>query len=356
MIKVLPNIAAMARYAPPWTGLDRKNYMRLDLNENTQPPPEQVKIALDRLIDAQCIQMYPEYDFFMPKLSSYVGIEQDYLMVTNGSDQGIEIILRAFLAPNDSMIIARPEFPIFGQIAGVIGASIHEILFPVDLTFPYESFDKGINPNTKLITIINPNNPTGTEVSLEFIKYILEKYQQIPVIVDEAYYEFTGTTALDLLKEHHNLIISRTFSKAFAMAGLRLGYIIAHPDIISQFYKIRGPFDVNICAVVAAEAQIDYPDTWRQHVYETMKVSKPSLEDYFDAYGVRYYKGGAHFMLVQPRHRDQAVQYLKSKGILVRPMIAPLIKNMFRMSVGTPEETQIFMDIYRSFLEEIDHQ
>jgi len=179
----------------------------------------------------------------------------------------------------------------------------------------------------------------------------LDDNPDIPVIVDEAYFEYTGITSLDFLDTHPNLIITRTFSKAFAMAGLRLGYIIAHPDIISQFYKIRGPFDVNNCATLVAETQIDFPDAWKEYVHEVMNVSKPRLERFFDENGVRYYPGAAQFMLVQPQDRDGAVQYLKDHGILVRPMVAELIRHTFRMNIGTLEQTEQFIEVYKAFIE-----
>ncbi len=222
------------------------------------------------------------------------------------------------------------------------------------MVFPYDEFVNAITPKTALIVIINPDNPTGSTVSLSQIKAILENNPDIPVIVDEAYYEYTKVTALDFLESHPNMIITRTFSKAFAMAGLRLGYAIGHPDIISQFHKIRGPFDVNSCALVAAESQIDFPDSWKQYIHEIMYLSKAHLESFFYESGVDYYHGAAHFLLVRPQYRDEAVQFLKNHNILVRPMIADLIKNTFRMNVGTFEQTEHFTGVYIKYLLEFE--
>ncbi len=341
----------MEAYSSPWTNLDRKRYLRLDLSENTQAPPECVNDALKRLIDDGCLQMYPDYREFLPRLSRYVEVDQDRVIITNGSDQAIHIILRAYLRENDGMLIAQPEFPIFSKAAKTIGVRIQGVPYNRDLGFPYEAFAKAITQETRLVVLINPNNPTGSPIALEEIQSIIELASDIPVVVDEAYFEFTGITCRHLLDTHPNLIIIRTFSKVFAMAGLRLGYILAAPDIIAQFYKVRPPYDVNACALVAAQAQIDHPADWKKYIHEAMTISKPLVEKFFMENSVHYYPGAAHFMLVRPKNRDSAVEYLKKHGILVFPMKAHPIQETFRMSVGTPAETQRFIDVYSEFLQ-----
>lgn len=341
----------MQAYSPPWSGIDRAKYLRLDLNENTQPPPSHVVDALKHYIEQNKIQMYPEYEEFLSKLASYAKVDKNCLMITNGSDQAIDIILRAFLTANDTIVICRPEFPIFTQVASSMNVNVRSVSYDLDFKFPYDEFVDATLYKTDFIVMVNPDNPTGASISLEQIKNILKLNYEIPVLVDEAYFEYTQMTARCFLKSHPNLIITRTFSKAFAMAGLRLGYVIAHPNIIAQLYKIRGPFDVNSCALVAAAAQIDFPDEWKKYINETMTISKPYLEQFFDENKIRYYSGAAHFMLVQPANRDGAVEYLKDNGILVRPMTAPLIKNTFRMNVGSLNQTKRFAEVYSKFME-----
>ncbi len=352
MIHVKSHIAAMAPYQPPWSNIDRSGYLRMDLNENTMDPPLHVREALKNYIDQNRIQMYPEYELFLSKASAYAKVDTDQIMLSNGSDQGIEILMRAFLEPGDTMVIARPEFPIFTQVAGVLNAKIREVPFGADMAFPFDLFQSAITEDTSLIVIINPNNPTGTPVDLNQIEAILANNPETPVIVDEAYYEYTGITTIGFLEKYPNLIITRTFSKAFAMAGLRLGYLMAHPEIIKQMYKIRGPFDVNSCAMVAAEVQIDHPENWMAYVRETINVSKPFLENFFKENNVKFFPGAAHFMLVKPDNRDKAVEYLKQNNILVRPMYAPLISDTFRMNVGTLEQTRVFTKVYEKYLQE----
>ncbi len=348
-IEVQPHIAQMGAYAPPWTGLDRKDFLRLDLNECTRPLPQ---CAIDAVAEQlPYAPLYPDYQAFGAKLSEYSGVPPECLMVTNGSDQGIDVILRAFLAPGDTMAVARPEFPMFGQIAGVLNAQIAGVPYGEGFRFPYEVFAEAITPRIRLAVVINPNNPTGTPVELDYIEGLLRDHPATPFLVDEAYFEFTGATIINLISQHPNLIVLRTFSKAFAMAGMRLGYIAAQPELIGQFLKIRGPFDANSLALAAAAAQIDTPQERIDRTEELMERSKPLVESFFESHGVVFHRGSANFFLVESSRRDAAVEFLKAAGILVRPMYADQLQGMIRMSLGTVEEMQRFTEAYASFLE-----
>ncbi|MBF0428198.1 MAG: aminotransferase class I/II-fold pyridoxal phosphate-dependent enzyme [Magnetococcales bacterium] len=342
-IRVRPNIHALTAYAPPWTGLDRTRYLRLDLNENTRALPPEIRPALERFWESGAASRYPEYLEFLPKLAAYVGVDENQLILTNGSDQGIEIVLRAFLDPGDGMVVAQPEFPIFSHAAKIIGAQVQGVPFNADLSFPSDSFLEAINANTRLVVLINPNNPTGSTVPMEIIQTVLARHPNLPILVDEAYFEFTGITCLELLRNHSNLIVIRTFSKAFAMAGLRLGYVIAHPEMIGELNKVRGPFDVNACAVAVASAQLDLLHLSQGYVREVMTQGKPFVENAFREHGVQFFPASANFMLVQPLDRDQAVAAMKEQGILVRPMVAPSLLKTFRLTLGPLEEMEKFI-------------
>ncbi|MBF0293691.1 MAG: aminotransferase class I/II-fold pyridoxal phosphate-dependent enzyme [Magnetococcales bacterium] len=347
---VRANIRAMSAYAPPWTGLDRTQYLRLDLNENTRALPEEVRPVLERFWASGAASRYPEYQAFLPRLAAHVGCAEENLIVTNGSDQGIEIVLRAYLNPGDGMVVAQPEFPIFSHVARVIGAEVQGVPFHADMTFPAEAFLSAIDETTRLIVLINPNNPTGSVVPLEVIEAVLMRHPGLPVILDEAYCEFTGVSCLDWLARYPNLILIRTFSKAFAMAGLRLGYVIARPELIRELYKVRGPFDVNACAVAVASAQLDHPELWKGYVREVMEEGKPFIERSLQEAGVKFYPAAANFMLIEPDDRDGVVEFMKANGILVRPMVAPAITRTFRLTLGPLPEMRRFMEVFAGYL------
>ena len=169
------------------------------------------------------------------------------------------------------------------------------------------------------------------------------------MLVDEAYYEFTGETCVSLLSSYPNLIVIRTFSKALALPSLRLGYVIASPDFILELQKIRGPYDVNVVAVLAAREQLNNPEHWQKMVRHLMDESKPAIEKYFDEKQVRYFSSKANFMLVEPSDVQQACKFLMENKILVRPMRSP-IDHKFRMSLRTMPEMQRFMDVFTRYL------
>jgi histidinol-phosphate aminotransferase len=350
---VSPHIAKLDLYAPPWTGLDRRGYLRLDLNECTCPLP---RVAVEAITEElPFVPLYPDYQVFRGKLAEYCGLPPGYLLVTNGSDQGIDVVLRAFITPGEAVAFARPEFPMFGQIAGLLDARIIGVPYRRDLSFPYEEFRKVVAPPTRVAVVINPNNPTGTPVERDYIESLVREFSATPILVDEAYFEYTNCTVIDLVPKYPNLIVLRTFSKAFAMAGLRLGYIAAQPELIGHFQKIRGPFDVNSLAIAAASAQIDHPEESLARVAEITGRSKPLVERFFRSYGVKFHPGAASFLLVESPRRDEIVEYMKVNRILVRPMYAEPLRCMFRMSLGTADEMRQFVEVFRLFEEESKH-
>lgn len=339
-------VLAGATYVPDWLDLNRAEYLRLDRNESTQPISPRLGRALAEHVVDVGVHTYPEVDALAPKLAAYCGVPEDWIVVTNGSDQAIDLCLRAFLGGGDRMLVAQPEFPVFSHVAGMLGAVVEGVPYSPDLTFPYDAFTTAATTNPALVVVINPNNPTGTPVDVDYIARLAADNPELPVLVDEAYYEYTGTSVVGLIAEHPNLIVIRTFSKAFAMAGLRLGYVIAHPDMAAQLVKLRNPFDVNELAVLAAGIQLDDLDAMRTHVDRVMTVAKPMTLDFFGTHGVPVHPGAANFMLVRPADVAQAIASLREAGILVRSMSAPALAGTFRMSVGTPDEMRRFFDVY----------
>ena len=172
---------------------------------------------------------------------------------------------------------------------------------------------------------------------------------ELAVLVDEAYYEFTGQTCLHLLNQYPNLAVLRTFSKAFAIPALRLGYVIAPEEFINELLKIRGPYDVNMVALVAARALLQDRKPWQELVQHLMGEAKPALEQFLNEHGVKFYPGEANFLLVEPKGgAAPAVSYLKEQGILVRPMRPPL-ESCFRMSLRKMKDMQHFFKVFSSY-------
>ena len=348
-MKVRTPVERMGTYDPPLEGRGEENLLLLDFNESTQPPSAEVIAALEGALHGGSLNQYPAYAGMMASLSGYAGVAEDQIILTNGSDQALDITIRALLAEGDEMIFPQPGFAMIPQVADVQGALTVPVPYREDLSFPDDEILAAVTPRTRLIALINPNNPTGTAIAPGQIESILRAHPRVAVMVDEAYFEFTGETSIPLLADHDNLFITRTFSKAFALAGMRLGYVISNPEFIRHLYKVRGPYDINVMAITAAQAALEHPASWQAYVDEVMNRAKPMVERFFDEHGVTYFRGAANFMLVRPDDRDGAFAYLRENRILVRPQKPP-IGETFRLSLGTVADMTRFMEVYSAYL------
>jgi len=327
------NIARMKSYAPPIEGRRQYDGMLLDFNERTVPPSQKVIKALRKFLDKNDLQIYPEYGRIEAKIADYAGVEKDQVMIVNGSDQGIDLIFRTFTSKGGKVVIPSPSFAMFYQCAEIMG---NKVISP-------ES-SKAIDEKTQLVVICNPNNPTGSLTSLEEIEKILKKAANINgvVYVDEAYFEFSGVTTAKLIRKYPNLIITRTFSKAFGIASLRIGYILAQKPLIDEMKKIRGPYDVNMMAVCAASASLEDLGSMRRYVAEVMNKAKPLIEKFFTQNRIDFYPSKANFILFKPNN-SKVFKALKANGLLLRPRGGELL----RLTIGTVEQTEKFIRFYR---------
>ena len=347
-IKVRESISSMGLYNPPLENRNPEEYMLMDFNEPPLPPPPEVVEKIVELLKKR-IHVYPIYGDLLEKLCEYVGVSTENLLLTNGSDQGIDVILRCLLEKGDEVKMAQPGFQMFSQIAGTLGCSIDGPNFSRNLSFPHQELKASVNQKTRLIVVINPNNPTGSTVSKEQIEDLLKSFPDIPVLVDEAYYEFSQETCVSFLSSYPNLIVIRTFSKALGMPSLRLGYVIARPDFIKHLQKIRGPHDVNMVAIFVAREQLKNPEHWQGIVKHLIEESKPALKKFFDEHQVKYYSNKTNFVLVEHQDPAAACKFLKENKILVRQMGLP-ISHTFRMSLRMLPDMLRFMEVYSRFL------
>jgi histidinol-phosphate aminotransferase len=348
-MRVRDTIRRMKPYSPPLAGRDPRSALLLDFNESVLPPPPEVGQALRRFIAEGRLQVYPDYDGFETRLAAFHGLSAEQVIVTNGSDQGIDIVLRALLDAGDAMVFPEPSFAIYPQVAGTLGARLISPPYREDMSYPAESVQEALAAGARVLVVVNPNNPTGTMIDPADLEAILREHPDLAVIVDEAYAEFTGKSVLGWVSRFENLAVLRTFSKAYALPSLRLGFVAANAGFIRELYKIRGPYDVNMMAVVAAEAQLDHPGHWRAYVREVMDVAKPRVEAFLRERGVRFYPGAANFLLIRPSDCAGAVAFLREHGILVRPQKG-LAAGCFRLSIGPLAAMERFMALYGEYL------
>lgn len=348
----LKHIKDMVSYTPPLNGrLDFSGDL-LDFNERGISPSKKVTAALVTFFREGKMQRYPEYADLKEKISKYAKVPLSQIMITNGSDHGIDVIFRTFVNKNDTMIIPVPTFSMFMQYAQMIGCRILKVPYEkMDFKFPLTGILQLLkNKNPKLIIICNPNNPTGTVLPLKDIEVIVRSAPDSIFMIDEAYFEFSGTSATSLLKKFPNIIIVRTFSKAFGLASLRIGYVIAGEQHIEEMTKIRGPYTINMAAHVAASAALDDIENMKTYVQEIMTKAKPLVEAFFKKNNIQFYKSGANFILFKPQNKNEVYEHLKKNDILVRPQSAHGIEEMLRVSVGTTKQMKRFIKVYSQLL------
>ena len=348
MAEIRENIKKMSAYNPPLEGRASAGYLLLDFNEMTIEPSQKVKKALKEFVDSGRLQVYPEYGDLEAKIAKYTGVKPEQAMVTNGSDQGIDVICRALVKDRDKIIIPSPSFAMYYQSAEIQGAEILKPVYKKDLSFPLEEVLGLIKKGAKLLIIANPNNPTGTAISKKDVLKILKKakVKNIAVLHDEAYFEFSKITAKDFIKDFDNLFITRTFSKTFGLVSTRPGYILSQEKNIKELMKIRGPYDVNMFAKKAISAALEDLDYMERYVKEVMEKSKPKLEKFFKENKVKFWPSKANFLLVRPENQERALEILKSEGILVRQRKEPDIEGTIRVSIGTLKDTARFIKAY----------
>src|SRR5262249_9288860 len=226
----------MAPYHPPTAG--RAGKLRLDFNENTVGCSPAVIAALKGVLDPEALSVYPEYGDAKTAVAKYFEVPSENLLFTNGTDEAIQVFLNTYVDDGQQVVILKPAYAMYRFYAEVAGANIIDIPYEQPgLEFPLQPLLDAITPETRAILISNPNNPTGTGVGLHGIERILSRAKRTVVLIDEAYYEFSGVTALGLIQTHPNLFVCRTFSKVFGMAGMRLGCLFSPPANIQDLHK-----------------------------------------------------------------------------------------------------------------------
>lgn len=351
------NIKKMSAYKPPLEGRAKKGYLLLDFNEMTIEPSQKVKKALKEFVDSGRLQVYPEYGDLEARIAKYAGNKPGQVMVTNGSDQGIDVIVRAFVKDGDKVIIPSPSFTMYYQSAQIQGAKLLEPVYDYNLDFPLDQVLAMLEKGAKLLIIANPNNPTGTIVSKENILKILKKAKEknVAVLHDEAYFEFSKITAKDFIDDFDNLFITRTFSKTFGLVSTRPGYVLSQKKNIKELLKIRGPYDVNMFAKKAILAALEDLDYMEKYVKEVMEEAKPKLEKFFRENKIKFWQSKANFLLVKPADQKKAIKILQSEGILVRPRQGPNIEGTIRVSIGTLKDTARFIKAYFKVIGDSHH-
>ncbi|MBU1997281.1 MAG: histidinol-phosphate transaminase [Candidatus Omnitrophica bacterium] len=334
--------------------LGLKEVIKLASNENPYPPSPKVLKAITQA--AKEVNRYPDGDCFYLRsaLAKRLKVNPRQLIFSNGSDELIVMAVRAFVDNGDEVIIAKPSFLIYEIASKIEGANIKNIPLK-DFSYDLDSMKKAVTKKTKIIFLGNPDNPSGTYLKDQDVaKFLRGLRKDILVFFDEAYYEYVDekdyVDSLGLLKNYKNVIVTRTFSKMYGLAGLRIGYGIANLELVDILNLIREPFNVNSIAQVAALACLN-ENAYYKDIAKKVKDQREFLYKSFDRLGLEFKKSYTNFILINVKSDSTLVsQKLLKKGVIVRDMSSWGVKNFIRVSIGTQKENKKFIKVLGEIL------
>ncbi|MEJ2061388.1 MAG: histidinol-phosphate transaminase [Gammaproteobacteria bacterium] len=322
--------------------------LKLASNENPLGPGERAMTAIRAYLDG--VAFYPDGNGFALKrgLAEKLGVDPAWITLGNGSNDVLDLVARAYLGPGRNAVFSQHAFAVYFIVTRAVGAEAKPaVANPPDHAQPYghdlDAMAEGIDAETGVVFIANPNNPTGTWLTSDALRAFLRRVpEEVLVVVDEAYCEYVTEpdypNALQWLEEFPNLVVTRTFSKIHGLAGLRVGYAVSNPQVADILNRVRQPFNTNILGQMAALAALDDED----HVRRSVEVNHLGLEQLrtgCETRGLRYIPSVGNFLTVDVGHEAGAIyQALLREGIIVRPIAAYGLPQHLRFSVGT--ETQ----------------
>jgi histidinol-phosphate aminotransferase len=328
-------VQAMKEYHPP---LGLRNSLRLDFNENTLACSPRVKQALEA-ITTGALTLYPEREPVEAIVAKTVGIEPEQLALTNGVDEAIHVLFETFLEEGDELLLPVPTYTMYEVYVSATDAEAVTVLAGDDLAFPYERLLAAITPKTKIIAVANPNSPSGTVATREQLLEIARRAPHAILLVDEAYYHFFGETVMDLVGKVPNLIVARTFSKAYGLAGLRIGLLAGPVELMRWIRRVLSPYSVNSLALACLPPALDDTDYLDWYVAE-VRAARADFETALDAEGIRRWPSEANFVLtdIGTQHKE-FVNLMRAAGVLVRDRSAdPGCLGRVRITIGTREQ------------------
>jgi len=333
-------------------GLDRA--IKLASNENPYGPSPKAIAAMQQA--AGEVHRYPDGDATVLKeaLADFHDVNTDQILIGNGSNEVLELLIRTFAGSGDEVIYAQRGFIVYAlaaQAAGATGIAVPEL---DGLSHDLDGMAVAVTERTKVVCIANPNNPTGTLLSHASIQAFLDKLpRDVVVIIDEAYYEFVADQMGDSMRDlsHPGLVISRTFSKAYGLAGCRVGYAMADRVIVGLANRFREPFNINLLAQAAAVAALEDGDWVMARVAETV-AERQKLETALDELGVFGGHSFGNFVLLRHSRSGEILRHLEDHGIIPRPLVPYGMADYLRISVGLPEENAEFLSVLKSIVGE----
>jgi histidinol dehydrogenase len=340
-----PYLGSIEPYEPPdleaaadRAGVDEADLIRLIANENPFGPSPRVA---DALADFGAYHFHPDYGPLREAVACYAGVTPAHVVLSNGADEMIDLLIRLFVEPGEAIVICPPTFSMYRFYGRVNRCRLLAAPRREDLSLDVPAIERAVQQSggqAKLLFIVSPGNPSGQAIPLA----VTERLLQMPLMVaiDEAYVEFGGESAVPLLDDHDNLVIVRSFSKWAGLAGLRLGYALLKPNLADYLERIRPPYNINAAAMVAALATLEDPDAVQVNVARMIEERQRLTKALRDIAWLDPLPSDANFVLVRVRGRDAhtVVDGLAREGILIRGFSSPAMAAYVRISVGRPEQ------------------
>lgn len=350
MLKPRDAVQTLPTYHPP---LAERTGLRLDFNENTLGCSPRVAEKL-RGISRDALARYPERGSVEATVAAFLGRQSSEVLLTNGVDEAIHLLCETYLEPGDEVLISVPTFAMYEIYARATGAKVLSIPAGANFAFPTADLLKAISLRTKLIAIANPNNPTGTAVSAADLVAIAQAAPHAAVLVDEAYFEFYGQTVLPRIPELPNLFVSRTFSKAYGLAGLRVGVLAGSTAQMEMVRRVSSPYNVNAAALACLPEALADSGYISEYVGEA-RQSRARIEQFFEAENIPYWRSHANFVLARfAELRVPFVAAMRESGILVRDRNSDHgCEGCVRITAGTSAQTDRLLEAMRSFLKTV---
>ena len=328
--------------------------IKLNQNENPFDFPEDLKDETFRRFRARQWSRYPDFvpDSLRQSLADFVGWHREGVLVGNGSNELLQAALMVLVKSGTRVAIPSPTFTVYGLISAVLGARVVNIPLNQDMSYNVQDLISRSQECGAGVLIINtPNNPTGSVLREDGLEEILKRFSGF-VLLDEAYYEFWGHSGLQLLKDYPRLIITRTFSKAMGMAGLRVGYLLAHTDLATQISKAKLPYNVNQFSLTAAEVALENIARFHPPIEAVLKERDRVGKELELIPGMKVYPSEANFFLVEaPVAPRTLFDELYGQGILIRDVSSyPMLSRCLRISVGTRDENDRLLSALRRIL------
>ena len=350
MLRAREAVRTLPTYHPPLSG---REGLRLDFNENTVGCSPRVLQRL-RELDAEQIARYPEREPVERVVEDFLKTNPDELLLTNGIDEAIHLLCETFLEPEDEAIIVVPTFSMYEISAAATGARVVKVMAGEDFRFPVGALRAAITPRTRLIAVANPNNPTGAVATSRELQQIARSAPDAALLVDEAYFEFCGETMLGAWRDLPNLFVARTFSKAYGMAGMRVGVLAGDAAQISMVRKVASPYNVNGLALACLPEALADQQYVRSYV-EQVCTGRERLQQEFEKLGIEYWPSHANFVLARlGRLCKPFIAAMKASGILLRDRSSDTgCAGCVRITLGTSEQTERLLSALRATMKEL---